>query len=128
MWRTTGKLWLERIGIGIVTVIALTAPFVFGLAYYLAVVEEGLSINESDPLRASRIWMVRERRGVSGLALQTTSPAAAADPAQANQCVRTNVVFLRWDGGLRVDEQVSYCKCYRQAGNQWVEAGTMCAP
>lgn len=127
-WRTTGKLWLERIGVGIVTVIALAAPFVFGLAYYLAVVEEGLAINDGDPLREARIWLVRERRGASGLAVQTTASAAGADPAQAAQCARTNVIFLSWTSGLRVDEQVSYCKCYRRAGNQWNETALACAP
>lgn len=123
---SAARVWLERIGLGIVTVIALSAPFLFGLFYYVAVVEEGLAIGDGDPLREARVWMVRERRDLTGLGVQTTSSAASADPSQPGQCARTSIIFIKWDGGLRMEQPVSYCKCYQRRAGGWAEASVAC--
>lgn len=64
------RLWLERIGVGVVAFLSLTAPFVFGFVHYLGVTD-GLEINVGDPLRESRVWMIHERRGPVGIGWRT---------------------------------------------------------
>lgn len=105
------RLWLERIGIGIVVFLSLSAPFVFGLVYYLGVTD-GIEINIGDPLRESRIWMIRERRGPTGIGWQYTAPVSDARPGL--QCARSQLTVLNWRGGLSLDTNAVYCKCFEQ--------------
>ena len=117
------RLWLERIGIGLIAVISLMVPLLVGLLFYLAVTD-GLVINANDPFHEIRLWMVQERRGATGLGLTITTPRGSAGAAQ---CAFTSATFLKWDGGLRVERASDYCRCYVNKGGQLVErAGDAC--
>ena len=118
------RLWLERIGIGLVAVFSLATPLLFGLLFYLAVTD-GLVINANDPLHEIRLWMVQERRGATGLGLTIATPREG--PAGA-QCANTSDTFLKWDGRLRVERGNDYCRCYENRGGQLVELTRITCP
>jgi hypothetical protein len=103
------RLWLERIGIGLIAVLSLSAPFVFGFVYYLGVTD-GIEFNAGDPLRESRIWMIRERRGPTGIGWQRT--ANIGNPQPGVQCARTELFVLNWRGGLSLTRDAQYCRCF----------------
>jgi hypothetical protein len=118
------RLWLERIGVGLITVLALSAPFVCGFVYYLGVTD-GIEINVGDPLRESRIWMIRERRGPTGIGWQYTAPIAG--PLPGVQCARSQLIILNWSGGLSLDTSSNYCKCYEpNARGEMKESSATC--
>jgi hypothetical protein len=118
------RLWLERIGVASIAVVALTAPFVFGLVYYLGVTD-GIDINSGDPLRESRLWMVQEKRGPVGIALLLTMPIGEIQPGA--QCARTQMTVLYWNRGLSLDNSARYCKCYeRSAAGGLAESKVTC--
>jgi hypothetical protein len=113
------RQWLERIGIGLIAIISLLIPLVIGLLYYLALTD-GIVINANDPLHETRLWMVHERKGATGLGLTITSPQSSSS-AQAT-CAHTAVTFLKWDGALRIESEAGYCRCYAAQNGQWIEA------
>jgi hypothetical protein len=121
-------LWFERLGITLITLFALGTPLLFGLGFYLSVNEEGIAINASNPLAETRLWMTREKRGITGLALQTTSPAQPQAPSANAQCATTRVFILRWVDGLSTDQSARYCKCYALANGNFSESPATCKP
>lgn len=108
------RLWLERIGVALIAVLSLSAPFVFGFVYYLGVTD-GIEINSGDPLRESRVWMIQERRGPTGIGWQHTAPIGS--PAPGVQCARTQLTVLNWRGGLSLDTSAKYCRCFEAGAN-----------
>jgi hypothetical protein len=82
--------------------------------YYLGVTD-GVEINAGDPLRESRIWMIKERRGPTGIGWQYTAPIGGSQPGL--QCARTQLTVLNWRGGLSLDTSVNYCRCFEQGSN-----------
>ncbi len=117
------RVWLERIGIGFIACVALTAPFVFGFVYYLGITD-GIEINMSDPLRESRIWMQKERRGPTGIGWLYTAPTGT--PQEGLQCAQTQLTMLNWKGGLSLDTSVNYCKCYESGTGGLKESAVPC--
>ena len=115
------RLWLERIGIGMVATVSLLVPLIIGLLFYLALTD-GLVINANDPLREIRLWMVQERRGATGLGLTITSPSASQDATL--QCARTDVTFLKWDRGLSIESDADYCRCFERKDGRLVDIAT----
>jgi hypothetical protein len=120
-----GRLWLERLGIGLVTFLALSAPFVFGFVYYLSL-SDGIEINADDPLRASRIWMIYNDNGPSGIGWLRTAPTNS--PRADVQCAHSQLIVLNWGGGPLLDTQAQYCRCFeRTADNRLKESSVACA-
>ena len=117
------RLWLERIGIGVIAVLSLTAPFAFGFVYYLGVTD-GIEINQGDPLHESRIWMQKDRRGPSGIGWLRTAPTAASQLGL--QCAYSQLIVLNWKGGLSLDTSASYCKCYKISDGTLSESQVQC--
>jgi hypothetical protein len=117
------RLWLERIGVGLIAAISLLLPVLVGLLFYLAVTD-GLVINANDPLHEARLWMVQERRGATGIGLTVSSPAQSNG---STQCAYTRVAFLKWERGLRLERNADYCRCYETRAGQWVESSTPCS-
>ncbi|GIV85233.1 MAG: hypothetical protein KatS3mg052_2240 [Candidatus Roseilinea sp.] len=118
------RLWLERIGVGIIAFLSLSAPFVFGLVYYLGVTD-GIDINAGDPLRESRIWMIYERNGPTGIGWLYTAPTDSPRPGV--QCARSQLTVLNWGGGPLLDTSARYCRCYEPAaGNRLKESPVAC--
>lgn len=103
------RLWLERMGVAIIAILSLTAPFAFGFVYYLGVTD-GIDINAGDPLRESRIWMIRERRGPTGIGWLLTAPVDSPQPGL--QCARSQLTVFNWRGSLSLDTSARYCRCY----------------
>lgn len=118
--QSPARLWLERFGIALITLFALGLPLLLGLMFYLSVNEDGISINQGNPLAETRLWMTREKRGITGIALQTTSAAQPQNPSPNTKCATTHVFILRWVDGLKTDQSANYCACYSQAeSGQW---------
>jgi hypothetical protein len=117
------KLWLDRVGIVLFTVVALGAPFVFGFVYYLGVTD-GIELNVGDPLRESRIWMQKEKRGPTSIGWQRAEPAG--QPLPGVQCARSQLTVLSWRGGLSLDNSVTYCKCYESTTSGFRESTVTC--
>lgn len=117
------RLWLERIGIGIIAVLSLTAPFAFGFVYYLGVTD-GVEISQGDPLHESRIWMQKDRRGPTGIGWLRTAPTASTQPSL--QCATSQLTVLNWKGGLSLDTSASYCKCYESNDGKLQESSMQC--
>jgi hypothetical protein len=117
---------LEKFGVALITIFALGLPLLFGLAFYLAVNEDGISINQGNPLTETRLWMTREKRGITGIALQTSGPAQPQAPSPNTQCAITHVFILRWVDGLKTDQSANYCACYSQveSGKWQAQSGT----
>lgn len=107
------RLWMERLGIALITIVALSAPFVCGFIYYLGV-SDGLEINAGEPLREARIWMIWEKGNATGIGWFRNTPAGS--PQQGVQCSRGQLTVLNWRGGLSLDNSVNYCKCYQEDG------------
>jgi hypothetical protein len=112
------RLWLERFCIALVATISILVPLVIGLLYYLAVTD-GLVINAGNPLRETRLWMVRERKGATGLGLTISSPQTSN--AASATCAHTSVTFLKWDGALRIESDAGYCRCYETKDGQLMD-------
>ena len=126
---SAARKWAARIGIGALTAVALGVPVLFGLVFYLAL-SDGITINGGDPIHEARLWMIRERRGLTGLAWSVATPnrAAVADPGDAAniQCARTRVRYLKWDAGLRFEPDSDYCQCFEVQAGEWSIAGAQC--
>ncbi len=119
------RLWLERLGIGLVAFLSLSAPFAFGFLYYLGV-SDGIEINAGDPLRESRIWMIYNENGPSGIGWLRTAPTDS--PRDGVQCARSQLIVINWGGGPLLDAAASYCRCYEPAaGNRLKESLVACA-
>jgi len=118
------RLWLERLGIGLIAFLSLTAPFVFGFVYYLGF-SDGIEINIGDPLRESRIWMIYNQNGPSGIGWLRTAPAES--PRDGVQCARSQLIILNWSGGPLLDTETRYCRCYElTADNRLKESSVTC--
>ncbi len=119
--------WAERAGIAVVTALALGLPLLFGLAFYLFLSEE-IVINAGDPIREARVWTIRERRSLTGLAWSIAMPERPAndDSGEAVQCARIRVRYLKWDDGLRFEPDSEYCRCYQRRDGGWTSATVEC--
>ncbi len=119
------RVWLERFGIGIIAVISILIPLIFGVLFFLALTD-GIVVNAGDPLREVRLWMIQERTGATGIGLTATTPRTGAS---AIQCAVTSVAFLKWDRRLRIETDASYCRCYEIKNSQLVETSSVdCKP
>jgi hypothetical protein len=107
------RLWLERLGVVLITVVALGAPFVFGFVYFLGVTD-GLEINAGEPLREARVWMIWEKGRATGIGWFRNTPAGSSQAGV--QCARGQLTVLNWRGRLSIDDSVNYCKCYEEDG------------
>ncbi len=125
------RRWAALAGIAAVTVLALGLPLLFGLAFYLFLSEE-IVINAGDPIHEARVWTIRERRSLTGLAWSISSPESSperptnGDADGAVQCARMRVRYLKWDGGLRFEPDSEYCRCYRRQDRGWTSAPVDC--
>lgn len=117
------RLWLERLGVAIIAVLSLTAPFVFGFVYYLGVTD-GIEISPGDPLHESRIWMQKEKRGPTGIGWLRTAPVDGA--VAGVQCANSQLIMLNWAGGLSIDTSTHYCKCFESTPNGLRESNVAC--
>ena len=117
------RLGLERLGIALITVVALGAPFVFGFLFYLGIKPEGITLNEGDLFREAHIWMQRERRGVTGIGIQTTRAEAGPN---AEQCARTSLLYFHWRPSLGIDTSGGSCTCYEVKQGQLVSSPLVC--
>lgn len=117
---------LAWIGTGVIAFLSLSAPFAFGFVYYLGM-SDGLEINVGDPLRESRVWMIREFDGPSGIGWMRTAPIES--PQTGVQCARTELITFNWRGGLSIEREVAPCKCYTSSANgKLKEAAVACEP
>lgn len=116
------RLWLERIGVGVIAVLSLTAPFVFGFIYYLGVTD-GIDINAGDPLRESRIWMIHQD-GPTGIGWLYTAPTDSPQPGV--MCARSQLTVLNWQGGVWLDTSARYCRCFETKNNRLTESTVTC--
>lgn len=91
-----------------VAAIALLLPLALGAGYYLALNPEGVFFNAGDPLAQGRLWMTRDRRP-TGIALQTSEPAAATAPGAT--CTRTLLIQLNWERKLTITRETGACQC-----------------
>jgi hypothetical protein len=94
--KSKARVWLERLGVAMITVVALGAPFMVGFVGYIGLKPEGVFINEGDPQRETHIWMERERSGPVGIYVQRTLQKTGAD---GKLCTYTNLSELRWSPG-----------------------------
>ncbi|MGQ9904790.1 MAG: hypothetical protein ACUVRU_10830 [Anaerolineae bacterium] len=115
------------IGTAAVTVLALGLPLIFGLTFYLFLSEE-IVVNAGDPIREARLWTIRERQSVTGLAWSIAMPERPAndDSGEAVQCARMRVRYLKWDGGLRFEPDSDYCQCYQRRDSGWTSTSVGC--
>jgi hypothetical protein len=105
---TKRRIWSERIGLAALVGLALGLPCLLGLAYYLALNPEGITVNGGDPQRLGRLWMTRERRP-TGIALQTTEPALGSEAGAT--CARTTFTYLNWENRLSLTREPQTCQC-----------------
>ncbi len=121
------RRWAARAGIAAVTILALGLPLLFGLAFYLFLSEE-IVINAGDPIREARVWTIRERRSLTGLAWSISTPErpATGDATGTIQCARMRVRYLKWDDGLRFEPDSEYCRCYQRREGGWTSAPVDC--
>ena len=118
------RLWVERSVIGLLSFLAIFLPLVIGLALYLAITD-GITVGEGDPTREARLWMVKDSRNF-GVAYSAPIVAQAASPAAGQVCIRNNFLYLRLRGGLRLEGNAEFCKCYAQKDGRWVPTTDMC--
>ena len=100
------KLWLERLGVAMITVVALGAPFVLGFVGYIGLRPEGIFFNEGDPQRETHVWMERERQGPVGIYWQRALQKAGAD---GKPCTYANLTSLRWRPKLQLESNDGGC-------------------
>ncbi len=120
---TTSRVWLARLGTAFVTVIALGTPLLLGLFGYLAL-SDGLDWGAGDPLREGRLFMVREKRRMTGVALVSKSAEASADPEQT--CARTHYTALLWSPEWTLDRNSASCSCYAPRDGKLREIAPVC--
>lgn len=115
------RLWLERAGVALITVVALGTPLLLGFFGYLAL-GDGLEINGGDPLRETRIWMIKDNRRLRGLAVLRQT-AVAQDGLQ---CARAHYNALLWSPELSLESNSTNCLCYTFEGGQLRQSTTLC--
>lgn len=116
------RLWLERAGVALVTVVALGTPLLLGFFGYLAL-GDGFEINSGDPLRETRIWMIKENRRLRGLAMLRQTTVAQ----DGLQCARANYSALLWSPALATESNSTSCLCYTMdAAGQLRQSTTPC--
>jgi hypothetical protein len=122
------RLWLERLGLVLITFLALGTPLALGLFGYLAL-GDGIDFSSDNPLRASRVWMIRESRRMTGLGMVTQSSATPADTGLAGlQCARTHFTALLWSPDWQLDRNSQSCTCYTTVDGRLRDSKTPCAP
>jgi hypothetical protein len=122
---STSRVWLERIGIGIIAVISILIPLIVGLLFYLVLAGD-VVINANDPMHQTRLWLVQERTGVTGVGLTVT---ALRETTATIQCTTNSVTFLKWDRRLRIERDTTYCACYEIKNGKFLERGSVsCTP
>lgn len=122
------RLWLERLGLVLITILALGSPLALGLFGYLAL-GDGIEFGGGDPLRTGRLWMIRENRRMTGIGLVTQSSTSPDDPADAGlQCARTNFTALLWSPNWTIDRNTQTCTCYAALDGRLRDSTTPCAP
>jgi hypothetical protein len=117
------RLWLERLGVALITVIAIGTPIALGLFSYLALTD-GIDWGAGDPLHQGRLWMLRERRDMVGLGLMYQTDNSAPQPGLI--CSRTNYSALIWSPALTTERNSSTCQCYVSANGQLTQSPTPC--
>jgi hypothetical protein len=115
------RLWLERAGVALVTVAALGTPLLLGFFGYLAL-GDGLEFNSGDPLRETRIWMIKDNRRLRGLAVLRQT-AVAQDGLQ---CARASYSALLWSPQFSTESNSASCVCYAIDGLQLRQSPTPC--
>ena len=125
------RRFLDRLGLAVFTLLALGGPLAIGFFAYLAL-GDGLELNSSNPLRAGRIWLLRENRRFTALAISSVAPAApqiASDDAQPDniQCARTYFTALRWSPALSLESTAGTCTCYSYVGDALRDSRIPCA-
>jgi hypothetical protein len=119
------RLWFSRLGVALVTIVALGAPLLMGLVGYLAI-SDGIDWSASDPLRAGRMFMLRENRRMTGIGIVTKS--ATSDVTNSATCARTHYTALIWSPALMLDRNSATCTCYAPKDGQLRDTTTPCAP
>ena len=109
MAKSKTRLWLDRLSLALITVLALGLPLVLAFIFYLGVRQEGIFINEGDPLRQGHIWMQHERTGPVGLGLQTSAEEAGPN---GQACARATITFLRWNPKFELTRERGELVCF----------------
>lgn len=117
------RLWLERLGIALITVVALGAPLLMGVVGYL-VISDGIDWGVGDPLREGRMFILREPRGLAGIGIVRKSPAS--DASGTLNCARTHYTELRWSPSLGIDGNANTCTCYAMQDGRLRDTKTAC--
>lgn len=118
------RIWLERFGVALITVIALGAPLLMGLVTYLAFTDNGISLSAGDPFNEKRVWMVKEPRNW-GIAYTYHDVANAQTSASAS-CARLQFVFLKFSGGVKLERSAGECQCYERGAAGWTRSPAVC--
>jgi hypothetical protein len=120
---STSRIWFARLGTALIAVLALGTPLLLGLFGYLAL-NDGIDWNTGDPLREGRLFMVREKRRMTGIAIVTKSAETAKTPAQS--CARTQYNALLWSPALGLDRNSAACSCYAMQDGRLREVSRVC--
>jgi hypothetical protein len=118
------KLWLERAGLALITVLAIGIPLML-ILYTVLSLGDGIEIASGDPLREARLWMMRERRASVGIGLLTHATESA--PAPGLQCARTYYRAVLWRPSLSIEGNSDACVCYELIDGKLKEAKQKCA-
>jgi hypothetical protein len=120
------RLTLERLGIALITVLALGGPLALGAFTYLAL-GDGFDIAAGDPLRAARIWLIKENRRFTTLAFTMNTAEAPAGAEPGLQCARIWFTALRWSPELSLERTAGACTCYAAVDGALRQSRTPCA-
>jgi hypothetical protein len=120
------RLTLERLGIALITVLAIGMPLALGAFTYLSL-GDGFDIAAGDPLRAARVWLIKENRRFTALAFTTTASEAPSGAEAGLQCARTWFTALRWSPELSLERTAGACTCYASVDGALRQSRTPCA-
>jgi hypothetical protein len=125
------RRFLDGLGLALITLFALGGPLAIGFFAFLAL-GDGLELNSSNPLRAGRIWLLRENRRFTALAISSIAPAApqpTSDDAMPDniQCARTYFTALRWSPALSLERTAGTCTCYSYVDDALRDSRIPCA-
>ncbi len=105
--KTPIRRFVDRLTLIFIALVGLGLPVLIAFVFYLGVRQEGIFLNEGDPLRQGRIWMQHERRGPVGIGVQTSAPEGMA----GRQCTRATITFLRWSPSLMLTRERGELVC-----------------
>lgn len=120
------RRFFDGLSLVLITALALGGPLAIGFFAWLAL-GDGLDINPGDPLRAGRIWLIRENRRFTALAVSSVGSAAPQNAADGVQCARTYFTALRWSPSLSLDRNTGTCSCYAVVDGRLRQSTTLCA-